>query len=75
MIEDLVGEVGADTRGWAEVPQQFTVSEWAIVPTEDTQMIVRAGSVAVVGVPKGTATSVGTWELPVVLERAAQRPH
>lgn len=74
-IEHLLGAVGADTRGWAEVPQQFTVPEWAIVRMEATQMIVRADYVAFVGIPKGTGTFVATWELPVtVLKLAAQLP-
>jgi hypothetical protein len=29
-IDHLLGAVGADTRGWAEVAQQFTVPQWAL---------------------------------------------
>jgi hypothetical protein len=63
-------------QGRAEVPQQFTVPERAIVRMEDTQMIVRADSVALRWRSERHRASVATWELSVtVLELAAQLPN
>jgi hypothetical protein len=74
-IESLLEQRCADAREWTEVPDEFTIPEWAMVRTEESQMIVRKNGVAFVASPRGTAAFVGTAEVPLeVLQRASEQP-
>lgn len=74
-IESLLEQRGADAREWTEVPDELTIPEWAMVRTEESQMIVRKNGVAFVASPRGTAAFVGTGEVPLeVLQRASEQP-
>jgi hypothetical protein len=64
-IESLLEQRCADAREWTEVPDELTIPEWAMVRTEESQMIVRKNGVAF----------VGTGEVPLdVLQRASEQP-
>ena len=74
-IEDLLEQLCANDRDWAEVPDELTIPEWATVRIEESQMIVRKNGVAFVASPRGTAAFVGTGEVPMeVLQRASEQP-
>ena len=74
-IESLLEQRCADAREWTEVPDEFTIPEWAMVRMEESQMIVRKNGVAFVASPRGTAAFVGTAEVPLaVLQRASEQP-
>ena len=74
-IEDLLEQLCADDRDWAEVPDELTIPEWATVRIEESQMIVRKNGVAFMASPRGTAAFVGTGEVPMkVLQRASKQP-
>ena len=64
-IESLLEQRCADAREWTEVPDELTIPEWAMVRTEESQMIVRRNGVAFVASPRGTAAFVGTGEVPL----------
>lgn len=74
-IESVLEQRCADAREWTEVPDELTIPEWAMVCTEESQMIVRKNGVAFVASPRGTAAFVGTAEVPLeVLQRASEQP-
>ena len=74
-IESLLEQRCAGARESTEVPDELTIPEWAMVRTEESQMIVRKNGVAFVASPRGTAAFVGTGEVPPeVLQRASEQP-
>src|SRR6202171_2350860 len=74
-IEDLLEQLCADHRDWAEVPDELTIPEWATVRIEESQMIVRKNGVAFVASPGGTAAFVGAGDGPMdVRQRASEHP-